>query len=92
MKLLASLTAASLLAASFAAPALAHSTATAHVHLPSGAVIYKGSRYINRQFEIDPSILYPVPKRKLPIPIPGPCLSCPTFDMNPGEFVQPVLR
>jgi len=92
MKLLAPLTAAAVLAVSLAAPSFAHNSAGAHVHLPSGSVIYKGSRHLNRQFEIDPSILYPIPKPKLPIPVPGPCLSCPVLDMNPGMLVNPVLR
>ena len=90
MKVLAPLVAAAVLAASLAAPAFAHSTGSTHVHLSSGSVIYKGSRHLNRQFEIDPAILYPIPK---PFPWPGPvCLSCPTMDMNPGQLVKPVMR
>ncbi len=93
MKLLAPLAAAAMLAASLpAAPAFAHDSALEHQHLSPGRVIYKNSRYINRPFESDPNILYPIIKPRLPIPVPGPCLSCPPFDLNPNEIANPLPR
>lgn len=56
-----------------------------HVPWPPGPVI--------TILPVDPHILYPIPKKVIPIPRPG-CLSCPPDVFVPGMpgVIVPILR
>ncbi|MDF0600334.1 hypothetical protein P1J78_06300 [Psychromarinibacter sp. C21-152] len=41
--------------------------------------------------KVDDDILYPIPKKKIPIPRPG-CLSCPPMPVDRGGLALPAVQ
>ncbi|MCG6904523.1 MAG: hypothetical protein LJE68_17780 [Rhodobacter sp.] len=84
--------AAAVLGAALTMPAAAHPGAPGHAHVVIGPAVALTPMFTKRpvwSYRIDPSVLYPIPKR-IPIPVPGPgCLSCPPIDF--GQQMR-VLR
>ncbi len=81
--------AAALVASSLAAPSFAHASLTPHFHYDGDVVTPNGPRP-PWSHGIDPEILHPIPKPR--IPWPGPvCLSCPPFQLDERVVTPQVI-
>ena len=83
------LLAAALAATTLAAPSFGHASLTPHVHLDTDVIMPNGPRppWAHR---IDPEILNPIPKPRLPWPGPV-CLSCPPFEFDERVITPRVI-